>query len=96
MRNCSCSLELLKMAADEGPCRDDMAVLLQEAVAELQATRKQTETLLEKNQKLIDENSNLTDSVKEILACSREGKKREKPRIQVSVHAKVYTVVTSR
>ena len=45
------------MAADLD--RDDMAVLLQEAVTELQATRKQTETLLEK-QKLIDENSNLT------------------------------------
>ena len=60
-----------------------MAVLLQEAIAEIQATRKQTEAL-------VAQNSDLTDRVKDMVdGQSRVGRKQSKPKVQVSVHTKV-------
>ena len=67
-----------------------MAVLLQEAIAEIQATRKQTEALVAQNKQLVEQNSDLTDRVKDMVdGQSRVGRKQSKPKVQVSVHTKV-------
>lgn len=66
---------------------DDMAVLLQEAVAELQVSRNQTEPLVRQNQQLVEKNMELTDRVKEMMDSASQ--KHSKPRVVVSVHTKV-------
>ena len=73
------------MATDDG---DDMAILLQEAVSELQASRKQVETLMQENQRLIDQNSVLADEM-EMIACNNTKGKQAKSKVEVSVHTKV-------
>lgn len=67
---------------------DDMAVLLQDAIAELKASRKQAETIARQNQQLIDQNSGL---MKEIVESNQRtaGRKQPKPKIVVSVQTKV-------
>ena len=64
--------------------QDDLAILLQEAVSELQASRKQTNTF----KKLIDQNSDLTKKVTEVVACGNMKKKQGRTTV-VSVHTKV-------
>ena len=65
---------------------DDMAVLLQEAIAELQSSRKQTETLAQQNQELVEQNCRLADTMKEAIARSV---RKNKPKVEVSVFTKV-------
>lgn len=67
---------------------DDLAVLLQETVAELKASRKQAEVLVQQNKELVERNSDLTNKVEEILDSSRT-KKQSKSKIEVSIHTKV-------
>ena len=65
---------------------DEMAVLLQEAIVELQPSRKQTEVLVKQNQ---HQNSELTKEVVE--SHSRGGSQRcSKPKVEVSVHTEVW------
>lgn len=74
---------------------DDMAVLLQEAIAELQASRKQTEVLVKQNNQLMNQNSSLTEKVKEMLDSRIPSRRQPKPRVEVSVHTKVICTVAS-
>ena len=69
---------------------DDMAVLLQAAVAELQASRIQSEAIVRQNQKLVEQNKELMDKVKGIVESSRRRCRSFKPTIVVSVYTKVY------
>ena len=69
---------------------DDMAVLLQAAVAELQASRIQSEAIVRQNQKLVEQNKELTDEVKGIVESSRRRCRSSRPTIVVSVYTKVY------
>ena len=69
---------------------DDLAVLLQQAITELQESRKQTETLVAQNLKLVDQNTDLTKKVTEIVdSASGKGRKKSLPKIVVSVYTKV-------
>ena len=70
-----------------------MAILLQKAITELRSSRKQAETLAQQNQQLIDQNSDLAKTVKDILESPRStGCKQSKPKIMVSVQTKVNVV----
>lgn len=69
---------------------DEMAVLLQEAIAKLQATRKQTEALVAQNKQLVEQNSDLTNTVKDMMeGQSRLSRKQNKRKVEVSIHTKV-------
>ena len=69
---------------------DDLAVLLQQAITELQESRKQTETLVAQNLKLVDQNTDLTKKVTEIVdSAARKGRKKSLPKVEVSVYIKV-------
>lgn len=71
---------------------DEMAVLLQQAIAELQTTRKQTEALMAQNKKLVEQNSDLTGRVKDMMEGQERltGRKQNKRKVDVSIHTKVY------
>lgn len=69
---------------------DEMAVLLQQAIAELQATRKQTEALMAQNKELVEQNSDLTGRVKDMME-GQERRKQNKRKVEVSIHTKVFT-----
>ena len=70
---------------------DKMAVLLQSAIAELQASRKQTEELVKQNRQLVSQNSELTKHVKEVVECNSSGmRKQSKRKVEVSVRTKVW------
>lgn len=67
-----------------------MAVLLQEAITELQATRKTTAALIAQNQELVAQNVDLTAQVKDIVDIqSRVSRQPQKRKVVVSVHTKV-------
>lgn len=69
---------------------DEITVLLQEAIAELQATRKQVEALAAQNKQMVEQNSDLTDRVKDMVeGQSRVGWKQSKRKVDVSVYTKV-------
>ena len=69
---------------------DEMAVLLQDAISELQASRKQTEALVRQNQQLVEQNTDLTHRVKELVEGHSRGRRKQSgPKVQVSVHTKV-------
>ena len=69
---------------------DEMAVLLQDAISELQASRKQTEALVRQNQQLVEQNTDLTHRVKELVEGHSRGPQKQSGRkVQVSVHTKV-------
>lgn len=70
---------------------DDMAVLLQTAIAEMQASRKQTEALVSQNQQLMEQNRELNQRMK-TMAGSSKSRKSAVPKIEVSVHTKVKCV----
>ena len=62
---------------------DDIAVLLQEAISELQASRK---TLLKQNQQLVNQNAELTQKVNQVVETHShgDGRRKSKPKVEVS------------
>ena len=71
---------------------DEMAVLLQEAIAELQASRKQTEALVRQNQQLIVQNTELAENMKKISDSTpcEVHRRQAKPKVEVAIHTKVH------
>lgn len=67
---------------------DEVAVLLQEAIAEM---KESTKALFEQNQHLSQQNSLLAEQVKEVVEGTSHKKKQIKPRVKVSIHTKVIT-----
>lgn len=67
---------------------EEMAVLLQEAISELQESRKQTSALLKQNQQLMEQNNRLSEGIKEAVK-NNTLRNQQKPKIHVSVHTKV-------
>ena len=66
---------------------DDIAVLLQEGISELQASRKQTETLLKQNQQLVNQNAELMQKVNQVVETHSYGggRRKSKPKVEVSI-----------
>ena len=56
---------------------------------ELQASSKQTGTLVQQNKQLVDQNADLSTKVTEVIACSTSPGKRKKIRLEVSLLTKV-------
>lgn len=74
---------------------DEMAVLLQEAISELQETRKTTATLIAQNQELVAQNADLPATVKGIVEVqSHAGRQTRKRKVVVAVHTKVKLIFT--
>lgn len=71
---------------------DEMAVLLQSAIAEMQASRKQAEELMKQNQQLVDQNNDLSEKVKELVDNTAQRRCRKRvSKVQVSVQTKVWS-----
>ena len=66
--------------------QDNMAVLLQEAISEIQESRKQTSALLKQNQQLAEQNTKLAQTVKEAV---ENNTKRSKSKTHISTYVKV-------
>ena len=65
---------------------DDIAILLQTAISEMQESRRQAEVLMRHNQQLVDQNNQLADKMKELVATKQ---RKQLSKVQVSVQTKV-------
>ena len=65
---------------------DDIAILLQTAISEMQESRRQADVLMRHNQQLVDQNNQLADKMKELVATKQ---RKQLSKVQVSVRTKV-------
>ena len=65
---------------------DDIAILLLTAISEMQESRRQAEVLMRHNQQLVDQNNQLADKMKELVATKQ---RKQLSKVQVSVQTKV-------
>ena len=65
---------------------DDIAMLLQTAISEMQESRRQAEVSMRHSQQLVDQNNQLADKMKELVATKQ---RKQLSKVQVSVRTKV-------
>ena len=65
---------------------DNIAILLQTAISEIQESRRQAEVLMRHNQRLVDQNNQIADKMKELVATKQ---RTQLSKVQVSVQTKV-------
>ena len=65
---------------------DDIAILQQTATSEMQESKRQAEVLMRHNQQLVDQNNQLADKMKDLVATKQ---RKQLSKVQVSVLTKV-------
>ena len=71
---------------------DNIAILLQTAISEMQESRRQAEVLMRHDQQLVDQNNQLADKMKELVATKQ---RKQLSKVQVSVQTKVLKLCTN-